>query len=82
MTALILLVFFLGYLGITLEHSLKLDKLIPALVMMAVCWALVAVGKLVRFQPTCPSRRLQSIHHWRENPPYGGDLTASSREDR
>jgi Na+/H+ antiporter NhaD/arsenite permease-like protein len=44
MTALILLVFFLGYLGITLEHSLKLDKLIPALVMMAVCWALVAVG--------------------------------------
>jgi Na+/H+ antiporter NhaD/arsenite permease-like protein len=44
MTALIILVFFLGYLAITVEHSIKLDKLIPALVMMAVCWALIAVG--------------------------------------
>jgi len=34
----------MGYLAITLEHSLKLDKLIPALIMMAVCWALVALG--------------------------------------
>jgi len=44
MTSLIILVFFIGYLAITLEHSIKLDKLIPALVMMAICWALVAVG--------------------------------------
>ena len=44
MTSLIILVFFLGYLAITVEHSIKLDKLIPALVMMAICWALVAVG--------------------------------------
>jgi Na+/H+ antiporter NhaD/arsenite permease-like protein len=44
MTALIILVFFLGYLAITVEHSIKLDKLIPALVMMAICWALIAVG--------------------------------------
>jgi Na+/H+ antiporter NhaD/arsenite permease-like protein len=34
----------MGYLAITLEHNLKLDKLIPALIMMAVCWALVALG--------------------------------------
>jgi len=40
----IIIVFILGYLAITLEHSLKLDKLIPALIMMAVCWALVAFG--------------------------------------
>ena len=40
----IILVFAMGYLGITLEHSLKIDKLIPALVMMAVCWALIAFG--------------------------------------
>ena len=40
----IILVFVMGYLAITLEHNLKLDKLIPALVMMAICWALVALG--------------------------------------
>ncbi len=44
MESIIIGVFILGYLAITLEHNLKLDKLIPALVMMAVCWALVALG--------------------------------------
>lgn len=37
-------VFILGYLAITLEHQLKIDKLIPALVMMAFAWAGVAFG--------------------------------------
>ncbi|WP_100612192.1 sodium:proton antiporter NhaD [Confluentibacter lentus] len=40
----IILVFVMGYLAITLEHNLKIDKLIPALVMMAICWALIALG--------------------------------------
>ena len=44
MESIIILVFVLGYLAITLEHNLKIDKLIPALVMMAVCWAMVALG--------------------------------------
>ena len=44
MESIIIIVFVLGYLAITLEHNLKLDKLIPALIMMAVCWALVALG--------------------------------------
>ncbi len=44
MESVIIIVFVMGYLGITLEHNLKLDKLIPALIMMAVCWALVALG--------------------------------------
>ncbi|WNW01624.1 sodium:proton antiporter NhaD [Tenacibaculum sp. HL-MS23] len=44
MEAAIILVFVMGYLAITLEHNIKLDKLIPALVMMAICWALVALG--------------------------------------
>ncbi|MGZ0015070.1 sodium:proton antiporter NhaD [Yeosuana sp. AK3] len=44
MEAAIILVFVLGYLAITLEHSIKIDKLIPALVMMAICWALIALG--------------------------------------
>lgn len=44
METIIILVFILGYLAITLEHNLKIDKLIPALVMMAICWALIALG--------------------------------------
>ena len=44
MEALLILIFALGYLAITLEHSLKIDKLIPALVMMAVMWALISLG--------------------------------------
>ncbi|MBU2018562.1 MAG: sodium:proton antiporter NhaD [Bacteroidetes bacterium] len=37
-------VFILGYTAITLEHSLKIDKLIPALIMMALAWAGIAFG--------------------------------------
>ncbi|MCB0427304.1 MAG: sodium:proton antiporter NhaD [Mangrovimonas sp.] len=44
METIIILVFILGYLAITLEHNLKIDKLIPALVMMAICWAVIALG--------------------------------------
>ena len=35
METILLGIFILGYLAITLEHSLKIDKLIPALAMMA-----------------------------------------------
>lgn len=44
MEAIIISVFIAGYLAITLEHSLKIDKLIPALVMMAISWALISFG--------------------------------------
>lgn len=37
-------VFIIGYLLITLEHSIKIDKLIPALIMMALAWAGIAFG--------------------------------------
>ena len=40
----IIIVFTLGYLAITLEHSIKIDKLVPALLMMAISWALIAYG--------------------------------------
>lgn len=40
----IVAVFVLGYLAITIEHSLKIDKLVPALMMMAIAWAAVAFG--------------------------------------
>ncbi|MEN0050571.1 MAG: sodium:proton antiporter NhaD [Bacteroidota bacterium] len=44
MVAAIVLVFFLGYATIVFEHPLKLDKTVPALLMAALCWALLAVG--------------------------------------
>jgi len=44
MVATIILVFLIGYILITLEHNLNIDKLIPALGMMAICWALIAIG--------------------------------------
>jgi Na+/H+ antiporter NhaD/arsenite permease-like protein len=44
MIAAIILTFILGYLTIVFEHPLKLDKTIPALLMGAICWALLAMG--------------------------------------
>jgi len=40
----IFIIFVLGYVAITMEHSLKVDKLIPALLMMVACWTLIAFG--------------------------------------
>src|SRR5690606_18476390 len=44
MEILLVVIFAIGYLAITLEHNLKIDKLIPALIMMALLWAVVAFG--------------------------------------
>ncbi|WP_026753878.1 sodium:proton antiporter NhaD [Sediminibacter sp. Hel_I_10] len=44
METIIIIVFVIGYLAITVEHSIKIDKLIPALVMMAISWALISLG--------------------------------------
>jgi len=43
METILLGIFITGYLLITLEHSLKIDKLIPALAMMALLWAVLAI---------------------------------------
>lgn len=40
----VILCFILGYLTIVFEHPLRLDKTVPALIMAALCWALLAVG--------------------------------------
>jgi Na+/H+ antiporter NhaD/arsenite permease-like protein len=44
MIALIILLFVIGYFTITLEHPLKLDKTVPALLMASIMWALLAIG--------------------------------------
>lgn len=36
--------FVIGYLVIVFEHPLKLDKTVPALIMGAVCWAILSIG--------------------------------------
>ena len=40
----IIAAFVLGYMLIVFEHPLKLDKTVPALLMAAICWALLALG--------------------------------------
>jgi Na+/H+ antiporter NhaD/arsenite permease-like protein len=44
MEVFVVLTFILGYVAITMEHTLKIDKLIPALLMMSLCWAAIAFG--------------------------------------
>lgn len=40
----IFIIFILGYVAITMEHKLKVDKLVPALLMMVICWVLIVLG--------------------------------------
>ncbi len=44
MESIIILIFVIGYLTITLEHPLRLDKTVPALIMAALIWGVLAVG--------------------------------------
>ena len=62
METLILVVFFLGYLAITLEHNLKIDKLIPALAMMAILWAMISLTHLPVFDIDTITRSLHETH--------------------
>jgi Na+/H+ antiporter NhaD/arsenite permease-like protein len=40
----LVLIFILGYTAISFEHLLRIDKLIPALLMMTLSWALIALN--------------------------------------
>lgn len=40
----LIVIFVIGYLAITLEHPIKLDKAVPALLMGTLMWALLAFG--------------------------------------
>lgn len=44
MTSIIIVIFVIGYLFITLEHPLRLDKTVPALAMATLMWAIIAIG--------------------------------------
>lgn len=43
MEALVVGIFIVGYFLITIEHTLKLDKTVPAVIMAALCWAVIAI---------------------------------------
>lgn len=49
MLAAVIATFVIGYLVIVLEHPLKLDKTVPALLMAAVCWAIIALAHMEVF---------------------------------
>ncbi len=44
MIAAVVACFVIGYIVIVFEHPLRLDKTVPALLMGAICWALLSVG--------------------------------------
>ncbi len=44
MTITIISIFLIGYLFITFEHFTKIDKLIPALLMMTLSWAFISMN--------------------------------------
>ena len=44
MIALLITIFIIGYLAITLEHPLKLDKAVPALIMGTSMWAVLGIA--------------------------------------
>ena len=58
METILLGIFIAGYLLITLEHSLKIDKLIPALGMMAFLWAIIALFHIPVFEVDTALREL------------------------
>ena len=62
MELLLIAIFVTGYLAITLEHTLKIDKLIPALAMMALLWAIVAVTHLPVFEVDTALKELKPTH--------------------
>ena len=58
----IFIIFVLGYVAITMEHTLKVDKLIPALLMMVACWALIAFGAESFTYWLEPGHKIQNEH--------------------
>jgi Na+/H+ antiporter NhaD/arsenite permease-like protein len=62
METIIIIIFIAGYLAITLEHNLKIDKLIPALAMMAILWAIIALAHLPVFEVNTTLKELEPSH--------------------
>jgi Na+/H+ antiporter NhaD/arsenite permease-like protein len=55
----LILIFIVGYSAITFEHALRIDKLIPALLMMTTSWAIIAFNS-----PDAPLLGENLLHHF------------------
>ena len=62
MEIILISIFVIGYLLITVEHSIKIDKLIPALAMMGVLWAVIALNHLPVFDINLEELKLEPTH--------------------
>ena len=62
MEVVIISVFIIGYFLITVEHSIKIDKLIPALAMMAIMWAIISLNHMEVFDINSVTRELDPTH--------------------
>lgn len=62
MEIIIISIFVIGYLVITLEHNLRIDKLIPALAMMAFLWAIISLWHLPVFDINPSLKQLVPTH--------------------
>lgn len=62
MEAILIIIFIVGYLAIALEHNLKVDKLVPALGMMAILWAIIAVAHLNVYEVNTATKSLEPHH--------------------
>ena len=62
METLLVAVFIIGYLAITLEHTLRVDKLIPALAMMSILWSIIALYHIPVFQVDTNLKNLVPTH--------------------
>ena len=62
MEIVVISIFVIGYLAITLEHTLKIDKLIPALSMMAFLWAIISLWHLPVFEVNTTLKQLEPTH--------------------
>jgi Na+/H+ antiporter NhaD/arsenite permease-like protein len=62
MEIILISIFVIGYLLITIEHSIKIDKLIPALGMMGIMWAIIALNHMEVFDINTVTRELDPTH--------------------
>tara|TARA_B110000263_G_scaffold141784_1_gene123109 strand:+ start:400 stop:1728 length:1329 start_codon:yes stop_codon:yes gene_type:complete len=62
MEIILISIFVIGYLLITVEHSIKIDKLIPALAMMGIMWAIIALNHMEVFDINTVTRELDPTH--------------------
>lgn len=65
MEIVVLLIFFIGYVAIVLEHPLKLDKTVPSLLMGGLAWAALSMGDPILFDSDSHQVSLEYslLHH-------------------